>query len=810
MKVNSFCRFWRGCGYKRVIKDVDLLLDVNKILEEYKNQYDNDDINGCEACMLLLATDYNRRISENEEQQHAFKHLLFESNCIKNPMGVKYAEKDYKNTMEVFSFILKVLNAINDPNINTSNQFVPSLSIDASIISDIFDIIVYTEVLYSMNITNSERMDLNSFSQKSFVTQLLTSVLFYQDQNRLLEKECNSNQNKYLTGMELSIANKPVSYINGIKVSAADSMESSLEAIDEIIRFLFYKFRKKMVSNINISELTNYEIKPYNNADYELYAYIANQRHMLQQLEEGIRCGFISFECITKDKAGQDVYVFMPEDIKKSHARFCSIHRREKQFRTHVLFDGEAQKEFISASEVIRKLAEELIDIQISNFVSFDLTNYHIDIEEYQKAQRVVDAKINIVHDITKEYYLKKSVSGVKISDLLTCYRFLNTLGEIIKCASLQHIFEGNEDNYLKELCIVEIQYLCNELSKVEEFDLGYASLLIDRFVFHDSANKDDDVFAQPLIKISNNQVVLCPALVDQVNLDRFIERQFIRFDVNIAEIGIDFEKYIKESLAAGYSKSFLDFNRYPIPNLSVNTNPIKYKAFDGKDIEFDVVMVLGDYLILTELKAIMTSYDLTDLIERKRNINKAIEQLKRRKESVINDWDTFRSCCSINLPEKPFNSDRIILVACSDAYDFTPLQVGEVFITDGSTYLKYFTNPYIDQIEKDCVSASLKHNRSLWNKAYPTAEEFMHYLRQPVTTNYIDKLIKINYIPIPCFDDQDMRIAIAECQLMQDPTINMFKQPTTSKKKVSKNTRCPCGSGKKFKKCCKGKGIYD
>lgn len=712
--------------------------------------------------------------------------------------------------MEVFSFILKALNAINASNVNISDQFVPSLSIDASIINDIFDIIVYTEVLYSMNITNSERMDLNSFSQKSFVTQLLTSVLFYQDQYRLLEKECNSNQNKYLTGMELFITNKPVSYINGIKVSAADSMESRLEAIDEIVRFLFYKFRKKMVSNINISELTNYEIKPYNNADYEQYAYIANQRHMLQQLEEGIRCGFISFECITKDKAGQDVYVFMPEDIKKSHARFCGIHRREKQFRTHVLFDGEAQKEFISASEVIRKLAEELIDVQISNFVSFDLTNYHIDIEKYRKAQRVVDAKINIVHDITKEYYLKKSVSGVKISDLLTCYRFLNTLGEIIKCASLQYIFEGNEDNYLKELCIVEIQYLCSELSKVEEFDLGYAFLLIDRFVFHDSANKDDDVFAQPLIKISNNQVVLCPALVDQVNLDRFIERQFIRFDVNIAEIGIDFEKYIKESLVAGYSKSFLDFNRHPIPNLSVNTNPIKYKAFDGKDIEFDVVMVLGDYLILTELKAIMTSYDLTDLIERKRNINKAIEQLKRRKESVINDWDTFRSCCSINLPEKPFNSDRIMLVACSDAYDFTPLQVGEVFITDESTYLKYFTNPYIVQIEKDCVGASLKHNRSLWNKAYPTAEEFMHYLRQPVTTNYIDKLIKINYIPILCFDDQDMRIAIAECQLMQDPTINMFKQTTTSNKKVSKNTRCPCGSGKKFKKCCKGKGIYD
>ena len=27
---------------------------------------------------------------------------------------------------------------------------------------------------------------------------------------------------------------------------------------------------------------------------------------------------------------------------------------------------------------------------------------------------------------------------------------------------------------------------------------------------------------------------------------------------------------------------------------------------------------------------------------------------------------------------------------------------------------------------------------------------------------------------------------------------------------KIGVNSPCPCGSGKKFKKCCKGKGIYD
>ena len=29
-------------------------------------------------------------------------------------------------------------------------------------------------------------------------------------------------------------------------------------------------------------------------------------------------------------------------------------------------------------------------------------------------------------------------------------------------------------------------------------------------------------------------------------------------------------------------------------------------------------------------------------------------------------------------------------------------------------------------------------------------------------------------------------------------------------KRKIGRNELCPCGSGKKFKKCCLGRGIYD
>ena len=307
------------------------------------------------------------------------------------------------------------------------------------------------------------------------------------------------------------------------------------------------------------------------------------------------------------------------------------------------------------------------------------------------------------------------------------------------------------------------IKYLIEELARIHEFEIEYSGKLVDRFVFHEKKNRDDDIFSQPLLKISKKQVILSQALLDQVNLDRFIERQFIRFNKNVAEVGHIFEQEFINKLKRGYSKGITDFVHNDIPNFSLNTNKVKYDAFDGREIEYDVISVLGDYLILTELKAVMTSYDLNDLEKRKENVKEAIQQLNRRKESVRYDWDKFKELVSIELPENPYDDDHIILVACTDTYDYTPLKYSNVFITDDSSYLKYFTNPYVDVIEKHPKSATIQNVKSIWKKGYPDAEEFMEYLMNPVTILPFVDTIKKTYIPVPVMDEEDCAIFCEE-----------------------------------------------
>lgn len=51
--------------------------------------------------------------------------------------------------------------------------------------------------------------------------------------------------------------------------------------------------------------------------------------------------------------------------------------------------------------------------------------------------------------------------------------------------------------------------------------------------------------------------------------------------------------------------------------------------------------------------------------------------------------------------------------------------------------------------------------------------------------------------------DIYEMLIKIKEENTRHSPSVRAFK-------KIGANNQCPCGSGRKFKKCCRGKGLYD
>lgn len=693
---------------------------------------------------------------------------------------------------------------------DTQDIFQKDLTIDDKIIKDILDVAVYTECFYKMNSVNTARMDECEAGKLPFVEQLISLLLFHQDQTRLVRENYRDFLDPdCLTGMELSIANRPVEYYDNLESSVSDNFESILESMNEIVHYLYYRFSETLEKHIICTDIEFELIHPYQNAEFERYLYIASQRYLICRIEEGIRYGYYKIRYMDKTAEGIQRYAFSFESDEKYKARSMGVFRREYQVRNHILIDYRNSIDLHIAYEKLLVLADNLIKIQTETDVFFDFSGFHPNKELFQEAEKVSKIKERIVEALTKDYYLDCNVKGVKVRDLLVAYNYLNTLSEVLYYASMKYIDDKKQDTYIKEISLVSIPYLAEELSRIHEFDVEYSKKLIDRFVFHEKKNRDDDIFSQPLLKISQNQVVLSQALLEQVNVDRFIERQFIRFNKNVAEVGHIFEQKFINKLKKGYSKGITDFKHNDIPNFSLNTNKVKYDAFDGREIEYDVISILGDYLILTELKAVMTSYDLNELEKRKENVKEAIQQLNRRKESVRYDWDKFKELVSIELPEKPYDDDHIILVACTDTYDYTPLKYSNVFITDDSSYLKYFTNPYVDVIEKQPESTTIQNVKSLWKKGYPDAEEFMEYLMNPVTILPFVDTIKKTYIPVPVMDEEDCAIFCEEYLLMEDPikasvlAARKEENVVRNQKKIYPNDPCPCGSGRKYKKCC-------
>ena len=785
-----------------------------KLIEDFKQSYEQKNFSKCDTNLFLLVLSYNTDILEGHSYDHDLKHILFKRNCIRNPISMKYTSVDYDFTKRILLNLLNTINKVNNPQADTLNFMRQGVSIDAKLIQDILDIVVYTDCFYKMNSINSTRMDECIASNIPFKEQLYCLLLFYQDQTRLFKQNYQDYLNKdYITGMELAVAKKPVEYYDNLESSVSDSFETNLESMNQIVHYLYYKHGNSLAEQIHASDLMIDYIRPYENVEFERYLYIASQRYLLCRIEEGIRYGYYKHVNVGKNENQFQRYAFSYENEEKSKARSFGLYRREYQIRSHAMLPSN-QEALSIANVALPILANELISTQDADFLLFDFSDFHPDIKLFQQAENISVPKESIVKSLTKEYYLECKVKGVTIRDLLCAYKFLETLSEILFSASTKIVSTDKQNTYIKELCLIDTSYLFTELSRIHSFDIDYSEKLIMRFVFHETQNRDDDLFAQPLVKISKTQIVLCHALLDQVNLDRFIERQFIRYKKNVSEVGHIFEKKFIEILTKGYREGYFDLKPKTIPNFSLNTNKIEFDAFDGRQIEFDLVAVLGDFLILTELKAVMTSYDISDLETRKQNVKDAIKQLQRRAESVKYDWKKIRELCSIELPSLPYDQNHIILIACTDAYDFTPLKYENVFITDDSTYLKYFTNPYIDAISFEPNNATRQNIRKIWGKGYPDANEFMEYLMNPTTTQIYSKFIQKKWIPIPVMDEKDCAIFCEEYQLTEDPIRATFlnkRQDDTAPfirttKKIYPNDPCPCGSGKKYKHCCKNK----
>lgn len=736
-------------------EDIEDLHRLSKY-QIYERAYKNDRIGRCIELLLELG----------EKEPNKFKRSMLLSNAIKNPMSMNFKEDDFK---KVTWILMQTIDIAKEKNL--SLVFIKSL----------MDIILYYSVLYHNSVKNTQRLLENKFCTYPLSKQLRMICIFIQDQTRMMREQIISDRKKhsFATGMEMNVANRTVNLIPSQKISFADNYEGTLEYFDTLMRYLFAVKKEDLKKN-DIG--THGDIHPFGIPEFQQITYIAQQRMMYTELEEKFRYSDWNVN-IRKGKAGEEIYAFFPNNREKFIAHIVASIRREYRYRSNVTRFADIHK-MTKALESIEFIAKEL-DVD-------SLEELHMDEERFKSACSIAEVTISVYKELSKKYYFQCKFKNMTIDDIILTYQFLYTYSQVYSNASMKKFRPDDNSTYKYLVPVVHIEYFAGEFSNIFHLQKDKAEKLLKCFIYDGSIRGDNgDIFSRPLIRINDSQVLMCESLIEQMNLERCVEKVLQRFNVDLKPVGKEFEEKL-----VGRLKS--------IEGIQVNTEHIVFDAYDGRHVEFDFLGTLEDCLLLFEFKSVLIPYDDIEVYKREEVIKEGVDQVNRRGEVIKHNWDIIRSMVNIDLPEKPYHEDKVIKVVCTNIYDFTTLKIEGVRITDESTLLKYFADPFVGVFSKDKEALRILDAKFIWKSGKPTVEEFIEYLDEPVTVGNIPGCFKNEFKWIPVFEG-DFLVGMVDVIQEKDPfreAINKKRQVVRGKK-VYPNDPCPCGSGKKYKFCC-------
>lgn len=118
--------------------------------------------------------------------------------------------------------------------------------------------------------------------------------------------------------------------------------------------------------------------------------------------------------------------------------------------------------------------------------------------------------------------------------------------------------------------------------------------------------------------------------------------------------------------------------------------------------------------------------------------------------------------------------------------------------------YLKKTEDDFVEYVEW----RSIKHKDIIASDELDIAEQYftISKMKKEAGTVFIANNVKRSLIDKIYFE----KLGLAFPDVYSEHGDNVVSTVFKSRKKVYPNDLCPCGSGKKFKKCHKGKGIYD
>lgn len=699
------------------------------------------------------------------ENPDTFKKSLLLSNSLPNPVGREFNDDELNLLFLAFNLASKELL---EKEIEFGRYMVDYMQI--------YDAIK----IVSQNLKNNqERLKKNTFSNFSLSEQLQMFCIFIEDQFRLFSAQDEMYDKKFLTGMEYTVAKYNVENFEGMKVSGADTIEAFINIADTLFRLLYFEAGESVEKAVNFD---HEGITPYELGNFEEIIHLTLQRYTLIGIWDKFK--YREWKLAQQEKGGNEYYFFYPskkDDYKKER---IAIDR--DNYRDHINIQKKNAKYLKENQKSVNYIDEIASTIDAANIQKI----FQLEKKKFFQASIIVKNSLAGQLEPLDNSYYSLEHNGVKIVDLIKGFEYLVTIAMIYQSTVLREFNQEDKTHYKRLSPIIDKDIFINQFSYL--YDIGYtiAEKIINTLIFFRKSKLD--VFSQPLIYVGKNKVILCPTLILQMNTVRIVEEIVAKqWKINISDKGESFEKDLR---------FILSFNPY----IQVNRNKIEFLAYDGRDVEFDFIGLFEDHLLLIEFKHIKTPYGDKEMKDALNTIDCGIEQVNRREKILKHDWGKIKEKCSFKLPEAPPN--KVIKLLCTNIFNFSTIIREGVEIIDSSLLTKFFVSP---EINKVIIGGEVKEalHKKLWKKTYPTVEEFKTYLKCPEAIKTFVNSYEEIWRPSVKMSEGDYNIGYLDYNLINDPfenvNIEMFESANPTNNKVGRNEPCPCGSGKKYKKCC-------
>lgn len=650
---------------------------------------------------------------------------------------------------------------------------------DEGLLNEVLQIFISIKLLREANENNIDRLEKNLFAQRDYLDKLKCFSIFMQDQYRLMIESNRSqpNEQRLFTGFEMELEkNETGQFSTGL--SYIDTYEATIDVADTFFR-LFGFLNKKEIETQSYDEKV---VIPYNDGSFEEILHLGAHRNLIDVL--------------------WGKFKYDNWDLKKNRQGSIDFLQFEPQNKRELLIGQIAtlrykQEELLNTSIAVQLHMKENQRISRSmelfaRTAGLNIERHlEIDIEKYKIYRKLMDTISDPMKRRLSPIFKRLSYNGIPIEIFEETIQFLQVIAMTYDNSISIHFKQKNLSMYGKLAPMVKIERLCTSLSRLHNYDMAKARCLVDMLIFKN--DKNIDVYSQPLIYCGKDTVLFVPCIIQTLNQSRAIEQHVKKWGVEISKKGPVYEEELRVALGS------LDF-------LKVNRNPIEYIDYKERKQEFDFLAMFDDHLIVMEVKHIGVPYDENTKYNARDTLEYAVEQVKRRVDSIPHDWSILKELCSFELPEVPIEKSKIIKIVCTNIYNFTSIEIDGVPIMDSSSLKKFFTNPIISFFNPNAPTNRILE-RKLWRGSTPEVNEFKEFLKSPSTLDLYEHHFKEVFRPVIRINENEKNVVFFDYSLVTDPIAMMAKAAEQSqdnkKGNIGRNDPCLCGSGKKNKKCC-------